>query len=125
MGLIVHTTVTCGYDVPWRLVHQLLIDTATRTTMLEKEPAPYVLQTSLDDFYVSYRVNAFTKLPNKQAAIYSELHANIQDVFHEAGIELMSPRYYAVRDGNATAMPPEYLPKDYQPGSIKVKIDDK
>ncbi|MCD8739681.1 mechanosensitive ion channel family protein [Mucilaginibacter roseus] len=123
-GLIIHTTVTCGYDVPWRQVHQLLIDAALRTHLLEKEPTPYVFQTSLDDFYVSYRINAFTKLPNKQAAIYSDLHANIQDVFNEAGIELMSPRYQAVRDGHATAMPPEYLPKDYDPGGLKVRIND-
>ncbi|MBE9583688.1 mechanosensitive ion channel [Mucilaginibacter sp. JRF] len=123
-GLIVHTTVTCGYDVPWRQVHQLLIEAAGRTSMLEKEPVPYVLQTSLDDFYVSYRINAFTKSPNKQAVIYSELHANIQDVFNEAGIELMSPRYNAVRDGNTTAIPPEYLPKDYQPGGMRFQSND-
>ncbi|MCC8408033.1 mechanosensitive ion channel family protein [Mucilaginibacter sp. UR6-1] len=123
-GLIVHTTVTCGYDVAWREVHKLLIEAASRTPLLEKEPLPYVFQTSLDDFYVSYRINAFTKSPNKQALIYSDLHANIQDVFNEAGIELMSPRYNAVRDGNTTAIPAEYLPKDYQPGGIRIKKDD-
>lgn len=114
-GLIVHTTVTIGYDAPWRQVHQLLIDAALETPMVEKGPLPYVYQTSLDDYYVSYRINAFTKEPNKQAAIYSVLHANIQDQFNKAGVEIMSPHYKALRDGNATTIPTEYLPKDYTP----------
>jgi small-conductance mechanosensitive channel len=113
-GLIVHTTVTIGYDAPWRQVHQLLIHAALATPMIEQEPKPYVLQTSLDDYYVSYRINAFTKEPNRQAVIYSHLHANIQDKFNEAGVEIMSPHYKALRDGNATTIPTDYLPKDYQ-----------
>jgi small-conductance mechanosensitive channel len=112
-GLILHTTVTIGYDAPWRQVHQLLIDAALDTTMIEKEPSPYVYQTSLDDFYVSYRINAFTKEPNKQAAIYSDLHANIQEQFNKAGVEIMSPHYKSLRDGNATTIPPDYLSNDY------------
>jgi len=112
-GLIMHTTVTIGYDAPWRQVHQLLIDAALDTPLIEHEPKPYVLQTSLDDYYVSYRINAFTKEPNKQAVIYSGLHANIQDQFNKAGVEIMSPHYKALRDGNATTIPPDYLPKDY------------
>lgn len=112
-GLIIHTTVTIGYDSPWRQVHQLLINAALATQMIEAEPKPYVLQTSLDDYYVSYRINAFTKEPNKQAVIYSYLHANIQDKFNEAGVEIMSPHYKAIRDGNMTAIPSDYLPNDY------------
>jgi small-conductance mechanosensitive channel len=112
-GLIVYTTVTIGYDAPWRQVHQLLIDAALDTPMIEHEPAPYVLQTSLDDYNVSYRINAFTKEANKQSRIYSALHANIQDHFNKAGVEIMSPHYKALRDGNATTIPTDYLDKDY------------
>jgi len=112
-GLIVHTSVTIGYDSPWRKVHELLIAAALDTPMIESEPKPYVYQTSLDDYYVSYRINAFTKEPNKQAAIYSHLHENIQDQFNKAGVEIMSPHYKSLRDGNTTTIPPEYLPKDY------------
>ena len=72
-GLIVHTTVTIGYDVPWKQVHNLLIDAASCTELIEKKPIPYVLQTGLEDYYVSYRINAYTKQPNKQALIYSSL----------------------------------------------------
>lgn len=105
MGLIIHTTVTIGYDVPWRKVYQLLIDSALQTEMIEQTPAPYVLQTSLDDYYVSYKINAFTKEPNRQALIYSHMHENIQDNFNKANVEIMSPHYRALRDGNTTTIP--------------------
>jgi small-conductance mechanosensitive channel len=120
-GLIVHTSVTIGYDSPWRQVHELLIAAALETPMLETDPKPYVYQTSLDDYYVSYRINAFTKEPNKQAAIYSHFHENIQDQFNKAGVEIMSPHYKSLRDGNATTIPQEYLPKDYVPPAFNTR----
>ena len=70
-----------------------------------KEPKPYVLQTSLDDFYVSYQLCAFSQTPDKQAVIYSELNQNIQDVFAENDVEIMSPHYKAIRNGNASTIP--------------------
>ncbi len=126
-GLIMHTTVTIGYDVPWKPMHQALLDAADRTDMLLKEPMPFVLQTSLDDFYVSYQINAYTKEPNKQAVIYSQLHQNIQDCCNEAGIEILSPHYRAMRDGNMVTIPVDYLPKDYKAPSFNVNQtkDDK
>lgn len=126
-GLIMHTTVTIGYDVPWKTMHQALLDAAERTDMLLKEPKPFVLQTSLDDFYVSYQVNAYTKEPNMQAVIYSQLHQNIQDCCNEASIEILSPHYRAQRDGNMTTIPADYLPKDYKAPSFNVSQtkDDK
>lgn len=122
-GLIVHTTVTIGYDVPWRQVHQLLIDAALDSQMIEQEPKPYVYQTSLEDYYVSYRINAHTKQPNRQAAIYSSLHSNIQDHFNKAGVEIMSPHYKALRDGNSTTIPADYLPGDYKAPAFKTVSD--
>lgn len=124
-GLILHTTVTIGYDVPWKDVYQALITAADRTNLLLKEPKPFILQTSLDDFYVGYQINAYTKEPNKQATIYSDLHQNIQDTFNEAGIEIMSPHYRAARDGSMTTIPANYLDKDYQapPFNINIKGD--
>jgi small-conductance mechanosensitive channel len=108
-GLIIHTSVTIGYDVPWKNMHQALTDAALRTKMVLHEPMPFVLQTSLDDFYISYQVNVYTREANKQAAIYSELHQNIQDVCNERGIEIMSPHYRAERDGNLTTIPKQYI----------------
>lgn len=112
--LILHTTITLGYDIPWRKVHQVLIDAAIATNNILPEPIPFVFQTSLDDFYVSYELNAYTHQPILMASIYSELHQNIQDKCNEAGIEILSPHYSAVRDGNQTTIPEDYLPQDYK-----------
>ncbi|MBZ0201401.1 MAG: mechanosensitive ion channel [Ignavibacteria bacterium] len=125
LGLIMHTTVTIGYDVPWKKVHELLINSATETIGLLNEPKPFVLQTSLDDFYVSYQVNAYTNEANKQATIYSLLHQNIQDKFNESGVEIMSPHYKALRDGNLTTIPADYLPADYVTPFFNIKEGNK
>ncbi len=122
-GLIVYTSVTIGYDLPWKEVHQALIDAALRTDMISKEPHPFVLQTALEDFYVAYQLNAFTKEASKQALVYSYLHQNIQDVFNERGIEIMSPHYRAARDGNKSTIPADYLPKDYKAPHFNVEVN--
>lgn len=121
-GLILHTTVTIGYDVPWKDMHQALLNAADRTDLLQKEPKPFVLQTSLDDFYVSYQINAYTKEANKQATIYSQLHQNIQDCCNEMGIEILSPHYRSARDGNMTTIPANYLDKDYKAPNFNINI---
>jgi len=124
-GLIIHTTVTIGYDVPWKDMHQALIDAAMRTEFILKKPEPFVLQTSLDDFYVSYQINAYTHEARKQALVYSNLHQNIQDVCNERGIEILSPHYRYQRDGNTTTIPTKYLPDDYQSPGFNVNIKNK
>ncbi len=122
-GLIIHTTVTIGYDVPWKDMHQALINAATRTEFILKDPKPFVLQTSLEDFYVAYQINAYTREANLQAEIYSKLHQSIQDCCNEAGIEILSPHYRAERDGNMSTIPLDYLGKDYKSPSFNVKIE--
>ncbi|MES2651852.1 MAG: mechanosensitive ion channel family protein [Bacteroidota bacterium] len=125
-GLIIHTTVTIGYDSPWKTVHELLIQAALETEGVNKEKKPFVLQTSLDDWYVSYQVNAYTNEPNKMAQTYSNLHQNIQDNFNKAGVEIMSPHYQTLRDGNDTTIPESYRPTSYKTPKFGVntsKID--
>ncbi|MCC6549842.1 MAG: mechanosensitive ion channel [Ignavibacteriaceae bacterium] len=119
-GLILHTTVTIGYDVPWQKVHELLNAAASSTEQILNDPKPFVLQTALNDFSVAYELNAYTNNPNGMARIYSELHASIQDKFNEAGVEIMSPIYNAVRDGNQSTIPEDYLPKDYKKPSFNI-----
>lgn len=114
-GLVLHSKVTIGYDVPWRLVHDLLKQAAASTESLEKNPEPFVLQTSLDDYYVEYEINAYSKKPGEMARTYNELHRNIQDKFHDAGVEIASPGLMAYRDGSKPNIPDDYLPKDYNP----------
>ena len=118
--LILHTSLTIGYDAPWQKVHELLIAAAKQTTHILETPEPFVLQTSLDDFYVRYEINAYTGAPNKMAAIYSELHQHIQNQFNDAGLEIMSPHYTQIRDGNRTTIPDQYLPKTYQPPGLRI-----
>ena len=92
-GLILHTTVTIGYDTPWRQIHAMLLLAAERTPGLLKEPKPFVLQTALNDFYVGYELNVYTDRPLEMVTIYSDLHQNIQDAFNEFGVQIMSPHY--------------------------------
>jgi len=91
--LILHTTVTIGYDAPWRTVHSLLIDAAKATENIIDEPEPFVLQKTLHDFFVEYELNAYTKKPRRIPDTYSVLHENIQDKFNEAGVEILSPHF--------------------------------
>ena len=104
-GLLLHTSITIGYDVPWHKVEKLLIEAASKSLHIEPEPKPFVLQTSLDDNYVSYEINAYSKEAKKMALIYSDIHKNILDVFNTAGVEILSPQYIAARDGNLTTVP--------------------
>lgn len=110
-GLVVHTTVTIGYDVPWQTVNNLLIAAAKKTEGISSHPEPFVLQTSLDDNYVSYELNGWTRKPEELPRTYSALHANILDEFHGHQVEITSPAYRAVRDGNPSTIAP-VLPRE-------------
>ena len=97
---------------------------AERTPAILKEPQPFVMQTSLNDFFVSYQLNAYTNQANRKAEIYSELHQNIQDSFNEGGIEILSPHYFQLRDGNRSTIPAEYRGKDDQPRRFLVETHE-
>jgi len=113
-GVIFHTTVTIGYNAPWRQVHELLISAALATEDVLCDPEPFVVQTALNDFYVGYELNASTVNPKNMQNIYSRLHQNIQDKFNEAGVEINSPHYTSLRDGNRTTIPDAYLSANYR-----------
>jgi small-conductance mechanosensitive channel len=92
-GLILHTIVGIGYDVPWRQVEAMLLLAAERTEGLLQEPGPFVRQKLLGDFAVNYELNAYCNDPSQMPKLYSEMHGNIQDVFNENGVQIMSPAY--------------------------------
>jgi len=94
-GLILHTTVGIGYEVPWRQVEAMLLEAAARTHGLLKEPSPFVLQQALNDFSVTYELNAYCKDDSKMPLMYTELHRNIQDIFNEHDVQIMTPNYVA------------------------------
>jgi len=120
-GLILHTAVTIGYDTPWRQVHELLLRAADRTSHVLKEPKPFVLQTALDDFFVNYQINVYTDQASRMAQIYSELHQNIQDSFNEAHVEICSPHYNQLRDGNSTTVPAGFRDNNYEAPRFQVE----
>ncbi len=104
-GLLVHTSITIGYDVPWQRVNELLIAAAQNTDGISNHPEPFVLQSALMDNYVSYEVNGWTRKPEELPKTYSSLHANILDQFHGHNVEITSPAFRAMRDGNAHTIP--------------------
>lgn len=95
VGYVVDTVVTIGYDTPWRQVEAMLLEAAQRTEGIGAEPRPQVFQTGLSDFYPEYRLvaQAVPSEPRPRAELLSLLHANIQDVFNEYGVQIMSPHY--------------------------------
>jgi small-conductance mechanosensitive channel len=94
-GFVIDTTVTIGYDTPWRQVSAMLTEAARRTPGITTDPEPRVFQTALSDFYPEYRLVAYSqaKSPYTRAQALDRLHANIQDVFNEHGVQIMSPHY--------------------------------
>ena len=95
-GFVLDTTVTIGYNTPWRQVHAMLIEAAQRTDGVLTDPQPVVFQTALSDWYPQYRLvcQAVPTEPRPRALLLSALHANIQDVFNSYGVQIMSPQYF-------------------------------
>jgi small-conductance mechanosensitive channel len=121
-GFVLDTEVTIGYDTPWRQVHAMLVEAARRTPGVVGEPAPRVFQTALSDFYPQYRLvcQALPADPRPRAEMLSALHANIQDVFNEHGVQIMSPHYLGDPD-EAKVVPPSrwWTPPADDPGAPK------
>jgi small-conductance mechanosensitive channel len=115
IGIILHPTVTIGYDVPSQQVIDLLLNAAQNTKNLTRDFKPFVLQKNLNDFYVEYELNVYTKQPKKMAFFYSELNKSILNEFNKAGVEILSPHYSAYRDGNASTIPTQSGPSEPAP----------
>jgi small-conductance mechanosensitive channel len=96
--LALHSTVTIGYDAPWRQVEAMLIEAARRTDGLLQEPTPFVHKRELQDFFVQYEINVYCNDASRMPRLYSELHANILDVFNEHGVQIMSPHFVGQPD---------------------------
>jgi small-conductance mechanosensitive channel len=109
-GVAIRTSVTIGYDTPWRKVHELLLAAASRTPGVRKDPAPWVVQAALQDFYVHYELDAYVDDPARQHFVLSDLNQAVQDAFFAAGVEILSPHYAQLRDGSRPAIPPEHAP---------------
>jgi small-conductance mechanosensitive channel len=123
-GLLLVTEVTIGYDAPWRKVHELLMQAARRTPGILATPAPFVLQSSLNDYHVSYKVCGYTAKAQEMVLTYGALHQNIQDCFNEGGVEILSPGYASLRDGNTTTIPASYRDERDAAPAFRVRVAD-
>jgi small-conductance mechanosensitive channel len=94
-GTLMTAKVTIGYDTPWRQVHAMLEEAARRTSRVRTTPAPYVYQRALADFYVEYELFISIDRALDRIPIQSALHAAIQDVFNEHGVQIMSPHFFS------------------------------
>ena len=110
-GMWLETSITIGYDTPWRQVHRLLLEAAGKTPHVQRMPAAHVLQTALNDFYVAYVLRVHIIQLPLRAQILSELHANIQDAFNAAGVQIMSPNYIADPEQPKIVPPADWDPK--------------
>lgn len=107
-GLILHTSVGIGYEVPWRQVEAMLHAAAARCAVVLAEPGPFVLLTKLGDFAVTYELNAYTRDTQRIAKTYAELHRHILDVFNEYGVQIMTPAYEGDPDEPKVVAPAQW-----------------
>lgn len=105
-GVTLPVKISIGYTTPWRQVQAMLLEAARRTSGVRWQPAPCVRQNGLGDFYVEYQLNVILETPSHRTRVLSEIHANIQDVFNEYGVQIMSPHY------EADPPQPAVVPKD-------------
>lgn len=120
-GAAISTSLTIGYDTPWRQVHAMLIEAAGKTPQVVSEPAPFVLQRALSDFYVEYEVFATLRDPSTRFAAISALHENIQDVFNQYGVQIMSPHFQAQPDSPLTLRPAQWYPAPAQSAAVPLE----
>ena len=111
------TTVTIGYDAPWRLVHELLLAAASKTTGVRQDPAPRVWQQALSNFYVEYELVVHVDHPEQRVAVLSELHTHIQDAFNEAAVQIMSPAFESQPEKKVLVPRSQWFPTSSDPAT--------
>jgi small-conductance mechanosensitive channel len=124
-GFVLDTSVTIGYATPWRQVHAMLLEAARRTSGVVETPAPYVRQTALSDFYVAYRLVTYSSAERSRAraAVLSDLHANIQDVFNEYGVQIMTPAYEGDPEQPKVVPKEQWWPAPARPAAAGSEVD--
>lgn len=92
-GVNLTTGVTIGYDTPWRQVQAMLELAAHRASGIDHRQPPLVRQLGLMDWYVSYELQVRLLEETSLSDARTALHSNIQDVFNEFGVQIMSPNF--------------------------------
>ena len=90
-GLIIHSNITIGYDVPWQKAHELLIRAAKETDGVIKDREPFVFNLDMENYCNSYQINVYISDADMMPKILTKLHSKIQDVFLQEGIDIETP----------------------------------
>jgi small-conductance mechanosensitive channel len=123
-GAIIGTKVTIGYDTPWRQVHAMLTLAAQRTSLVRQDPAPFVMQRALSDFYPEYELIVHIDHPEQRGKALSELHAQIQDVFNEYGVQIMSPNFVNQPEQKVWVDKGQWYEAPAAPAGDRIRFDD-
>lgn len=105
-GVNLTVGVTIGYDTPWRQVHAMLELAAKRAKGIDLSQPPLVRQLSLMDWYIAYELQVRLLPDVSLADARNELHSNIQDVFNEFNVQIMSPNF-VLQPENSVVVPKE------------------
>jgi Small-conductance mechanosensitive channel len=97
-GICFQVELTVGYEEPWQRIHELLLNIPPRIKRVNLNPAPFVLQKKLDDFYVLYELNVYIAKSAEIELAKSEIFQSILDDFLAAGIEMNGPHIFAKAD---------------------------
>jgi len=97
-GICFQVELTVGYEEPWQRIHELLLNIPPRIQRVNLNPAPFVLQKKLDDFYVLYELNVYIAKSAEIELAKSEIFQSILDDFLAAGIEMNGPHIFAKVD---------------------------
>jgi small-conductance mechanosensitive channel len=107
-GVILYQNVDVSYGVTWERAGRLLIEAALKTEHVLASPRPFVLTQTLGANAATHQINIYTKRPDLQAGICSEMNRHILDIFQRDGIEMINPVYEAARSGEKSTIPNEY-----------------
>jgi len=102
-GAAITARISIGYDTSWRQVVAMLTQAAKNTNGIRPDIAPYVLQRELAEFYVNYDLVVCIERQEAYELVLNELHGNIQDIFNEHEVQIMSPNFQAQPDKKVLA----------------------
>jgi len=119
-----YTSATIRYDVPRTKVEELALEAAGKCEAGVSSPEPFVLMRGLGDCSIEYQFNvALDPLRARDLPrLYSQLHARIYDLFDAAGVEILLPSYFALRDGRRATVPETIHPAP-EAGFFRVRVD--
>jgi len=98
-GYAVVIDVSLGYDIHPKKVRSLMKRAALTSPGVLKEPVPKVIVKEFLDHAVLYRLRAYIDNPQNMLFIRSSIMESMLVIFHQEGLEIMSPLQHIKREG--------------------------